>query len=1173
MNCKVPEIEIVVRVAATLSFINYIGELICVGVLEESNTRFHSDQGLELQWLVQVPTSRCLLMKNVKDYIVIILHCVLQFIKSESRGKWVGRLFAKNQMETMEAVVEYGMMTFMNYYKMKSTCDCVRRKRLGTEILGKIRRKGIFCRIFLKGLAEKAMSNNTPQSKYDVFVSFRGEDIRHGFLGHLVKAFPRKQINAFVDDKLKRGDDISDSLVEAIEGSSISLVIFSQNYASSHWCLEELVKIIECKEKYGQIVIPVFYGVDPTDVRHQKKSYENAFSEIEKRYNSSQVKIWRHVLKKSANLSGITSSFRNDAELIEEIIKHVLMSLSKHPVNSKGLVGIDKSISHLESLLQKDSKKVRVIGIWGMGGIGKTTIAEEIFSRNHAEYEGCCFLAKVSEELTRHGMKPLKEKLFSTLLAEDVKIDTPNRLSSDIERRIGRMKVLIVLDDVKDTDHLEMLFGTLDWFRSDSRIIVTTRDKQVLIANEVDDDDLYEVGVLDSIEELKLFNLNAFKQSHLETEFYDVSKRVIEYAKGIPLVLKVLAHMLRGKNKEVWESQLDKLKRLPIQKVHDVMRVSYDDLDRLEQKYFLDIACFFNGMNLKVDYMNFLLKDCESDNSVAVGLERLKDKALITISKDNVISMHDILQEMGREVVRQESSEDSRKCSRLWDPDIICDVLKNAKGTEATRSINLDLSAFGNLKLIPHVFEKMTNLKFLKLLGSDSLPRGLQSFPSDLRYLHWTYYPLKSFPKKFSAENLVILDLSYSLVEKLWCGVQDLVNLKEVTLSYSRSLKEIPDFSKAINLKVLNIRWCNRLKSVHPSIFSLNKLVHLDLSLCDSLTSFTSNSNLSSLHYLNLGFCTKLSKFSVTLENIVKLDLSGCPINALPSSFGCQSKLESMILRFSEIEIIPSSIKNLTRLRKLDVKFCSKLLALPELPSSVETLLVECESMKSVLFPSTFAEQFKENKKMIEFWNCSNLDRRSLINIGLNLQINLMKFTYQHLLTLEHDYVESYVDYKDNFDSYQAVYVYPGSSVPEWLEYKTTNDEMIVDLSPPHLSPLLGFVFCFVFAKDSHSCRQIELTITTIDVEGDGEKDGVVMYSTGFDIQSDHVCMIYNQPCSEYLTRKAKDQTRFKIKVTARTIPFYDGERPEVKIKGFGISPVNHSTYHNLIEQMEYDRA
>jgi len=289
----------------------------------------------------------------------------------------------------------------------------------------------------------------------------------------------------------------------------------------------------------------------------------------------------------------------------------------------------------------------------------------------------------------------------------------------------------------------------------------------------------------------------------------------------------------------------------------------------------------------------------------------------------------------------------------------------------------------------------------------------------------------------------------------------------------------------------------------------------------------------------------------VTLENIVELDLSFCPINALPSSFGCQSKLETLRLYSTKIESIPSSIKNLTRLRKLDIRFCSKLLDLPVLPSSVETLLVgDCGSLKTVLFPSTVAEQLKENKKRVDFWNCFNLDERSLINIGLNVQINLMKFA--------------------NFGSDQAVYEYPGSSVPEWFEYKTTNDDMIVDLSPHHLSSLLGFAFCFVL-KDIKApcfqfCDRLVFNITTIDVEGDGEKDGVDINIIRWIsiVKSDHVCMVYDQQCSQFLTKKVKNQARFKIKVTL-TFGF-NAESPTVELKGFGMSPINQSTYHNLIQ-------
>jgi hypothetical protein len=163
----------------------------------------------------------------------------------------------------------------------------------------------------LKGVAENAMSNNNaPHSKYDVFVSFRGEDIRKKFLSHLVKDFSQKQIYTFTDQILKTGDEIEPSLFEAIKGSYISLIIFSENYASSHWCLDELVKIMECKEKYGQIVIPIFYGVEPTDVRHQRKSYEKAFVELKKRYSLSKVQSWRHALETCATLSGFTSSSR-----------------------------------------------------------------------------------------------------------------------------------------------------------------------------------------------------------------------------------------------------------------------------------------------------------------------------------------------------------------------------------------------------------------------------------------------------------------------------------------------------------------------------------------------------------------------------------------------------------------------------------------------------------------------------------------------------------------------------------------------------------------------------------------------------------------------------------------------------------------------------------------------
>ena len=150
-------------------------------------------------------------------------------------------------------------------------------------------------------------SFHVPRTKYDVFISFRGEDTRTSFLSHLVKELRHNQIDFYVDDaKLHPGDQISSTLFQAIEEAFISLVIFSKHYASSTWCLEELVKIIECMERDERIVIPVFYNVDPSDVRHQKRTFGEVFDMQQDKLKENLVKVqsWRSALKKTANLSG-----------------------------------------------------------------------------------------------------------------------------------------------------------------------------------------------------------------------------------------------------------------------------------------------------------------------------------------------------------------------------------------------------------------------------------------------------------------------------------------------------------------------------------------------------------------------------------------------------------------------------------------------------------------------------------------------------------------------------------------------------------------------------------------------------------------------------------------------------------------------------------------------------
>ena len=158
-------------------------------------------------------------------------------------------------------------------------------------------------------LVPSSSFSSTPSWEYDVFLSFRGTDTRTNFTNHLYHALIRHGIRTFLDDsELPRGEEISPTLLKAIENSRISVIVFSENYASSRWCLDELVHILECRKSKGQMTRPIFYKVDPSDVRHQTNSYGAAFADHTRKYKNDLEKVqrWRTALTEAANLKGAT---------------------------------------------------------------------------------------------------------------------------------------------------------------------------------------------------------------------------------------------------------------------------------------------------------------------------------------------------------------------------------------------------------------------------------------------------------------------------------------------------------------------------------------------------------------------------------------------------------------------------------------------------------------------------------------------------------------------------------------------------------------------------------------------------------------------------------------------------------------------------------------------------
>ncbi|KAJ0451601.1 putative TIR domain-containing protein [Helianthus annuus] len=216
--------------------------------------------------------------------------------------------------------------------------------------------------------ASHSISASSSQSwNHDVFLSFRGEDTRKSFVDHLYTALEQRGIYTYKDDEtLARGESIGPALLKAIQESRIAAIVFSKNYADSSWCLDELAHIMECMDTRGQIVMPIFYHVDPSDVRKQKGQYGEAFTKHEKE-NKHKVESWRKALEKAGKLSGwviIDIENSHEAKCIKEIVGTISSRLPTPSTNvNKDLIGIETRLQDLKSKLKMELGGVRIIGI------------------------------------------------------------------------------------------------------------------------------------------------------------------------------------------------------------------------------------------------------------------------------------------------------------------------------------------------------------------------------------------------------------------------------------------------------------------------------------------------------------------------------------------------------------------------------------------------------------------------------------------------------------------------------------------------------------------------------------------------------------------------------------------------------------------------------------------
>ncbi|KAK6805222.1 hypothetical protein RDI58_003007 [Solanum bulbocastanum] len=772
--------------------------------------------------------------------------------------------------------------------------------------------------------AEKA-SVSRPRCSYHVYLSYRGQEISMNFINILHTALTDVGIQTFKrHSEARKGKIVGSELQKAVKESRISIIVFTEDYGYSRRCLDELVSILERKQISGHMILPVFYRVDPSHIRKQRESYAKAFHNYEEQIMAKKVerrnehiakiKIWRSSLTEVANMAGIVLEDGDELKFIQEIVEDIWGKLSRKVLSFAPYpVGIYSRVKEINFWLQDNSTNSCTLMIYGEPGIGKTTIAKALFNLHCDRFQCSSFLGDIREIAKEsYGLINLQKNLLSDLLKEDkIDLNDIDRGASTIKEYLVHKKFLLVLDDVDDLNQLKGLLDSRDWIPPGSKVIITTTNEHLL--NPLDACVMYECKRMNNHEALKHFSLHAFGQDHPVKEHMKHSKQIVKHCRGLPLALQVLASSLRGGNIDMWEGAIQKLERYSECHNHKVLELSYEALpDDHDKNVFLDIACFFVGKDK--DYTIKVLDECGFHATAEIQI--LIDRYLLTVTPDNKLMMHQLLQEMGKEVICRESPIEPGKRSRIWHQKDALSVLHEETVTESIEGLVLKMCGSDESKPDRHesiskrpyfndsqststltlqknsskrlgvgflswgqgnsvsarsqtvqneagmsakAFSKMQELRYLEL-ENVQFSGTFEGFPKKLRWLRWYgRFQLTSFPNGFPHENLVVLEMSNSNLHQTWEGAKSLRSLKILDLGHSHSLMKTPDFSGMPNLARVILEDCINLVKLHESIGRLHKLLVLNLKGCESLKKLPRKIwEIKSLQELTLCGCSKL---------------------------------------------------------------------------------------------------------------------------------------------------------------------------------------------------------------------------------------------------------------------------------------------------------------------------
>ncbi|KAL4561302.1 hypothetical protein LXL04_033466 [Taraxacum kok-saghyz] len=1022
-----------------------------------------------------------------------------------------------------------------------------------------------FPMVVLSEFVGPSSSSTIDRHTYDVFLSFRGCDTRDTFIDHLHKAFMDADITTFLDDEMikikedlkpevesviKTGKDLKLERDSVIKESRASIIVLSKNYANSPGCLDELVSILEQRISSNQIVLPVFYHIKPTDITKQNSSFGLAMAEHRQRAEaetdankrsdpSQKINQWTKALTEVSKLRGKDVNGRRETEFIEEIVKDIYRRLhgpfrSALPL----LIGMKNSINFVSTWLKDASSDTTdVLTIFGMGGIGKTTLAKYVYGLHSHEFDTSSFIEDISRKCGENfnGLLGLQKQLYDDISEQSsTQVHDASIYTSMIENARTTKKLFLVLDDIASLYHLNALLGSRGLYPG-SKIIITTIHRSLtehcaLFRAKVKPRHAkHMLQGLCEIESQKLLCYHAFRCDVPKTGYEEVSEKLVKYCEGHPFALEILGKSLYNRDVAYWEEFISELKKEIDSRLYSVLRKTFDALPSEDDKeLFKHIACFFVGMDK--DIVKTILEACGINTNYA--FMTAIDRCVLSIGCDNKLQMHQLLQNMGRFIVCEESPDKPWERSRLWCHEESLKVLLKKKGTGNVLGLTLDMKMLENEKL-RDTFElkedalsKMDKLMLLQL-NYVQINRSYNIFPKTLRWLCMHGFPLKSITLDLAMVNLVALDMSYSNIKSFgtfyfqqghykqstgFCSNDKVLfgSLKILNLSFCGQLTSVGGFEKLPALERLILRNCVGLLEVCESISQCSELVHIDLRHCNKLQKFPKMVDyLRKVNSLLLDGCN-LDESQITISNkdspviphplcdlpflafslprsLVTLSLANnnLSIESFPRDFSHLYWLKNLYLDGNPIVSMPDCVRSLPSLVMLSMRNCKFLMSVERPPQTLRELILLFDTkplLRKILFDQEmsplkfsydwkwFIPSFFEVEGMVKIEPMASVKEKVLRSLGW---INL-DFLNKMLKGKDSSDIGSEIQMYYEFGIFSIIY--RGKELPEWINHRSIGSS-ISFIIPPSPYDLRGLNLCFVHQFQVESNESIYLPI------------------------------------------------------------------------------------------------